>query len=460
MMYYVIISLSSCFMILANIRYFDIFLHKSNCRKRSLFLTSSIFMEAILLLYSILTAGWYSVTKMILTIGIGISLRFLLSFFYQVRNAFFRFLAAFSFSIICLICEFISAAVLFQLIPDLSKADGLIQDSLICIFNGLLILFFIALFPLAMPRKISRLSLRYILMSAITPFFSLIITIMFGIFHTSIMEGSRPLLMVYSATLLLLNFFNAFLLSDLGRLSSLEEELHIRSYQLRMQHETYEKISEAYRDGRRIIHEIKHFNSYVLSCVENKEYEKLLSFLESYTKELEQRYIKVNTGNLVIDTFVSNYASIAKVKNIRFTWELRLDRMDISMDDHDLCIILSNLLDNSFHAYNRIAPETEPSTFFIKLLIMTKERFFVIHVENPSVPDPDRKSEDYLSHGFGIPNMKAIVEKYNGLYFQKEENGIYETTISIPISRDSLGMPLSPNSKHTHSTTSITSSST
>lgn len=60
---------------------------------------------------------------------------------------------------------------------------------------------------------------------------------------------------------------------------------------------------------------------------------------------MEQHYIRINTGNLVIDAFVSNYMTIAQNDNIHFDTKIQIIPSRIPTDDYDPCIIIGNLLD-------------------------------------------------------------------------------------------------------------------
>ncbi len=66
---------------------------------------------------------------------------------------------------------------------------------------------------------------------------------------------------------------------------------------------------------------------------------------------------------------------------------------------------------------------------------------YVIRIENICSDDNPSHSESVsqLTHGYGLINVRNIVEKYNGLYYQETADGKYSTTVSIPILRDSVG---------------------
>ena len=99
-----------------------------------------------------------------------------------------------------------------------------------------------------------------------------------------------------------------------------------------------------------------------------------------------------------------------------------------------MCIILGNLSDNSFNAA-RAYMEKHPSgsdDAWIDMKLITKQRFFVIRIENICSDDNPSHSESVsqLTHGYGLINVRNIVEKYNGLYYQPASFERYEPNIN------------------------------
>ncbi|MBR4182858.1 MAG: GHKL domain-containing protein [Lachnospiraceae bacterium] len=168
--------------------------------------------------------------------------------------------------------------------------------------------------------------------------------------------------------------------------------------QLDFQAANYDKISHSYREGRRIIHEVKRFNSYILTCAEKNECSKIIDYINSNNNEMEKRLLCVNTGNLSDNSF------------------------------------------NAARAYMGKHPSGSDDAW-IDMKLITKQRFFVIRIENICSDDNPSHSESVsqLTHGYGLINVRNIVEKYNGLYYQETADGKYSTTVSIPILRDSVG---------------------
>ena len=93
-------------------------------------------------------------------------------------------------------------------------------------------------------------------------------------------------------------------------------------------------------------------------------------------------------------------------------------------------IMQQTALDNAMEASERL-PEDQ------RLVTVKAERvrdMLIITVENNTLPgtQPATKKDRFV-HGFGIPNIKKAVEKYDGQCSFRQEDGTYLLKILIPI---------------------------
>ena len=146
--------------------------------------------------------------------------------------------------------------------------------------------------------------------------------------------------------------------------------------------------------------------------------------------DLNKRITLIDTGNLVIDSFVTNYITTAKNKNILFEYSIDFNKDDVPIENYDLCIILGNLLDNSFEACQRIKSINDKK---ILLKIHVQDNFFVIYIANTyDQEEHSNTKKDEFIHGYGTLNVKNIVDKHHGFYYAKAED-VYEATVSLPL---------------------------
>ena len=98
-----------------------------------------------------------------------------------------------------------------------------------------------------------------------------------------------------------------------------------------------------------------------------------------------------------------------------------------------MVVLLSNLLDNAIEACQQYDKDDKA----IHVMAVAQQDFF-ISVRNTSEPVviingsiPTTKPEPQM-HGFGLANIRLILEKYSGEYTMFYENGWFQFTADIP----------------------------
>lgn len=178
------------------------------------------------------------------------------------------------------------------------------------------------------------------------------------------------------------------------------------------------------KDAKRM-HDMKHVLLYLQKCLAEKDTEKAEEYLKKYTEEVVKSQRKIWTGFSEIDFSVNYYYQMMQEKGIRFSIET--DVHDIPIEELDLMIIFGNLLDNAMTA----AEKCEPEERCVHLKLQTVNEMFLLQMENSTTQMPEKKNGRFLSskaerehHGWGIENVKQIVERYDGdiqfAYTEKE----------------------------------------
>ena len=171
---------------------------------------------------------------------------------------------------------------------------------------------------------------------------------------------------------------------------------------------------------------------YIENCVTEKKYDDIIPYSKEIMHDLESRYCTINTGNLVIDAFVSNLLLQTKAQGITLHTNLKFDKATIPVSDYHLTIILGNLLDNALNACRGQIGAN------IKVAVRTVDGTFTIHVANTYViADPDKAPDDFekidFIHGYGLKNVKDSAEACGGFCVINHENDIYSATVIIPV---------------------------
>ena len=235
---------------------------------------------------------------------------------------------------------------------------------------------------------------------------------------------------IFVVILVLINMINYIEIAWSSRYLKDRDRLHQMEQQINYQKEKYDQLSYSYRQSRSFLHDIrKHFFTMQEYLHDGKTNE-LSEYIEHAFGDLQHLYARYNTGNLVIDSFITNYAAIAEQRNIRFEAILHIDKNRIPMEDYDLCVVLGNLLDNAIKA-STLTPSADR---FIKISIeTTSDDLFLIRQENTMESTPVQSiPQNNLDHGFGLKNIEKTLDRYHGImdYCSGE---VFKLFIRVPI---------------------------
>ena len=167
--------------------------------------------------------------------------------------------------------------------------------------------------------------------------------------------------------------------------------------------------------------------------MKNQEYSAAEEYLEKITEQQTDRLFLVNTHHPILDALFNTKAAEATQKKISIDFEVN-DLSNLPFDASDIVVLLSNLLDNAIEACQRY----DKGDKTIHVMAVAQQDFF-ISVRNTSEPVtiinssiPTTKPEPQL-HGFGLANIRLILEKYSGEYTMFYENGWFQFTADIPL---------------------------
>ena len=159
---------------------------------------------------------------------------------------------------------------------------------------------------------------------------------------------------VMSIALLFLMFmFNAIFLlmaNSLNRNARLQQENQFLS----MQQQRYESLKTAIDEARQARHDMRHQLNQISALAETGDLDGLKAYLAKTAAripDLDMNFCE----NRAADSVAGYYCALAKREGIPFCARLNLPQT-LPVDEMDLCLVLSNLLENAFEASLRTAP--------------------------------------------------------------------------------------------------------
>lgn len=229
--------------------------------------------------------------------------------------------------------------------------------------------------------------------------------------------------------MLLLCFYAIFLLMavSLNRNARLRQENQL----LIMQRQRYESLKAAIEEARQARHDLRHQLNQISMLVEEGDMEGLRGFLArsvSRIPSLETRFCE----NSAADSVVGYYCGLCGREEIPI--HVRLDLPEtLPVDEMDLCLVLSNLLENALEASLRTAAVRRQITVTAYL---HAARLLLIEVENPfdgAVKEKDGvfRSSKRKGDGVGLQSVRHIAERSGGASTFTYQDGVFRARVML-----------------------------
>ena len=212
------------------------------------------------------------------------------------------------------------------------------------------------------------------------------------------------------------------------RLEELKSNLDLQVHQAVREIEAL-RISQ--QKTRAYRHDLRHHLQYIAACIENEQYEQALQYIHSISAEIEASRVTVYCENEAANLILSSFADRAKAQHIPLAVHAVLPNQ-LPLAESDLCVLLSNALENAIHACSERADGVPGH---IEVQAYEKAGKFFLQVVNDctqpvqfshGVPVSDR-----AGHGIGVHSICSIVERYGGVYSFSVRNQQFILRISL-----------------------------
>ncbi len=235
--------------------------------------------------------------------------------------------------------------------------------------------------------------------------------------------------------LLFINLLVFILFRRMQRQMIVKRDTDLLTSQLALQESSIKNLETAYNRTRNFRHDIKNHILLMNMLAEQEKYDELKNYLKEMSGVIdESSYVRIS-GISAVDAILNEKLYEAQSRSVTTGYDvINLDKN--SIQPLDMCIILSNALDNAIEANSRIADE---NARWLKLKIHGNETFSVISVSNPVAEAPQKtgggtfatSKEDADNHGFGLKSIESTVAKYKGEMLCKCEEGVFTLVVRL-----------------------------
>ena len=196
--------------------------------------------------------------------------------------------------------------------------------------------------------------------------------------------------------------------------------------------DSYIEMNEKNTELRRFRHDTKNLLLALSLLISDKKYEQASEYIDKMQGSLETIKEKAfDTGNFIADALLETKYKAAIQDNIVMTVEgnIPADRIE----DVNLVILISNLVDNAIEAAKRVEGERK-----VEIHSILKKNIWILSVKNPCVRDVvirenriETTKEGKESHGFGLSNIERVAKKYGGSLKLSCENRVFTARATL-----------------------------
>ena len=192
-----------------------------------------------------------------------------------------------------------------------------------------------------------------------------------------------------------------------------------------------EEAKARYDETKSFRHDIRNHIAVMKNLLQSGKLAEAVSYMEDMDDMAEKMSFPCSTNNPVVDILVGNKLGIAKSMGIDADCSLLLP-YPCDIKDIDICIVLSNALDNAIHAVKSLDAGIEK---YIRVFGRIQGDFLMIEVENSF------HGKDTFKKGTGLSNVKKVAEKYGGAMSIETQENKFVLHVLLILSQSPEGIP-------------------
>ena len=395
---------------------------KSKHSKETLFVLCCFFLFHVALVFIFLESRVFLVSNLLLSIVESSLVG--LYFGYSFRDSsFWIFLQT---SLTLLAGAVLNQAIqLFLPLSKVSKNFGIISGYLVIsfLFSTVITLILRQLF-----RTHQKLTMATFRRNWLYQFIVPILSIIFA-FTVSAIQGQvfgQDYLSVISLlSLIVLSFSSLYFTLHLSQQQHAYYQNKLDKEQLQFQLRETQQSQEEYHRLQSLRHDLKNKHLTLLALLEENP-DEAREYLQSLTDSISGKqtfYSKNPTINFLLNQ---------KLHDVEDEIELEIDcfvPQELSIQPDILAVILGNCLDNSISACLRLTDKSERT---LSLNIRYFQQNLFISINNTFNEQEQETRKTRQRDGWGLRNVDALVQEYQGTIKRFKENGHYRTEILLP----------------------------
>lgn len=237
--------------------------------------------------------------------------------------------------------------------------------------------------------------------------------------------GPDYLSVISLLSLIVLSFSSLYFTLHLSQQQHAYYQNKLDKEQLQFQLRETQQSQEEYQRLQSLRHDLKNKHLTLLALLEENP-DEAREYLQSLTDSISGKQTFYSKNPTV------NYLLNQKLHDVEDEIELEIDcfiPQELSIKPDVLAVILGNCLDNSISACLRLTDKSERT---LSLNIRYFQQNLFISINNTFNEQEQETRKTRQRDGWGLRNVDALVQEYQGTIKRFKENGHYRTEILLP----------------------------
>ncbi len=346
---------------------------------------------------------------------------------YLSRNGAWSLISVFTAYLCCQLRRWIAL-----LLVSLLQGDGMMQEW-IEIFLTIPLLFLIFLFASPAIRSLSvfptPLKVQFGILPTVGYVFDYLTRIYTDWLTTGAPVATEFMLFVCALAQLV---FARYSNTVMKRMHEEEQSKVVLNLQLKQSVTQIEEMQKSQKLAAEYRHDLRHHLQYISACIENNRLADAQAYIKTLNDSVLSQTVVTYCENTAANLILSSFASAAQKAEIGFLVKLHLEEA-LPISTSDLCVLLSNALENALHAC--IEQKMEGNAASITVRGYQKNSTVFLEITNSctdhipfskGVPITRQKG-----HGIGVKSICSIVDKYHGVYHFEVKDAHFILRVSL-----------------------------
>ena len=209
---------------------------------------------------------------------------------------------------------------------------------------------------------------------------------------------------------------------------------HLEMIELKNQllEDNYKMLNDVYTKNANLYHDLSNHLGTLYQLLNTNKLTEAKEYIERISEPVKVLNKVVWTGVDVVDVILNSMIEKARKFDIDLIYNVEYPA-SCNIQTHDICVILSNLIENAIEAVAKSDGEKE-----IKVTIRKINNFLTIQVIN-AIFEPVKiragkivtTKDNSLLHGWGLQSVKAAAENYEGSIKYTYDNNQFVVTVML-----------------------------